>query len=245
MSFLLDNLKYMRNLKKILKKFLLACLLLIGGYQANAQVCDYNSSNVSFNIGTPATLPANALTSYLLVDHATNIIAQISNTPSFSGIVQAKLYDVYAFSYVNDNTVTGLTVGSSLSAVTASCSDFSNPLTVRICPPSNPGQCDFTTSSFTVKTQTSPPIDGTTRYLLTDLSGTILQINSIPTFSGLSGSNTYNVLAISYTESVSNLTIGSNYNSITGSCFDLSNPLPVSVCVCKPICLSVTTVKIK
>ncbi|AFK04149.1 hypothetical protein Emtol_3016 [Emticicia oligotrophica DSM 17448] len=219
---------------------------MFGTYEVNAQiVCDYSSSSVTFNIGTTASLPQNALTKYLLVDHTTNAIVQISTSPSFSGIVQSKVYDVYAFSYVNDNTVTGLTVGSPLSAVTASCSDFSNPLTVRICPPTNSGQCDFTTSSFTVKTQTTPPTNGTTQYILADLTGTILQINSVPTFSGLSGSNTYNVLAISYTESVSNLIIGGNYNNITGNCFDLSNPLPVSVCVCKPICLSVTTVKIK
>jgi hypothetical protein len=236
----------MENIHKLLRKILLGCFFVASCYEVNAQTaCDYNSSSVTFNIGTPASLPANALTKYLLVDDATNLIAQISNSPSFSGIVQTKVYDVYAFSYVNDNTVTGLVIGGPLSAVTASCGDFSNPLTVKICPPANPGQCDFTTPSFTLQTQTNPPVGGTTQYILTNLSGTILQLASMPTFSGLSGSNSYNVFAVSYTGSISNLSVGSNYNDITGLCYDLSNPFPVTVCVCKPICLPVTVVKIK
>lgn len=236
----------MENIHKLLKKILLGCFVVASYYEVNAQTaCDYNSSSVTFNIGTPASLPANALTKYILVDDVTNLIAQISNSPSFSGIVQTKVYDVYAFSYVDDNTVTGLVIGGPLSAVTASCGDFSNPLTVKICPPTNPGQCDFTTPSFTLQTQSNPPVGGTTQYILTSLSGTILQLTSTPTFSGLSGSSSYNVFAVSYTGSISNLSVGNNYNDITGLCYDLSNPLPVTVCVCKPICLPVTVRRIK
>ncbi len=237
----------MVNIHKLLRNILLGYIfIIVGCYETNAQIaCDYNSSSVTFNIGTPASLPANALTKYLLVDHATNLIAQISNSPSFTGIVQTKIYDVYAFSYVNDNTVTGLIIGGPLSAVTATCGDFSNPLTVKICPPVNPSQCDFTTSSFTVQTQGTPPVGGTTKYILTNLGGIILQITSTPTFSGLSGSQSYNVFSVSYTGSITNLTVGSNYNDITGTCYDLSNPLPVTVCVCKPICLPVTIAKKK
>ncbi len=233
----------MRNL---IRTILTGCFIIHAFYVVNAQIaCDYNSSNVSFNIGVPASLPANALTRYLLVDHTTNLIAQISTTPSFSGIVQTKVYDVYAYSYVNDNTVTGLTIGGPLSAVTASCGDFSNPLTVKICPPAVGGSCDYTSSSFTLQTQTPPPVGGTTQYILTNLSGSILQVNPTPTFSGLSGSQSYNVYAVSYTGSISNLTVGSDYNTISGTCYDLSNPLLVTVCVCKPICLPVTIARIK
>lgn len=237
----------MENMRNLLKKILIGCgcLVISISYTANAQTCDYNSSSVTFNIGVPASLPPNSLTSYLLVDHTTNLIAQISPTPSFSGIVQTKVYDVYSYSYVNNNTVTGLTIGGPLSAVTASCGDFSNPLNVKICPPAVGGTCDYTTSSFTLQTQTSPPVDGTTKYILTSLSGTILQVNTTPTFSGLSGSQSYNVYAVSYTGSISNLTVGSSYNNILGACYDLSNPVLVTVCVCKPICLPVTIARIK
>lgn len=238
----------MEKIRNLLKKVFIGCLFIQASYTVNAQTaCDYNSSSVTFNIGVPASLPPNSLTIYLLVDDATNLIAQISATPSFSGIVQTKVYDVYAYSYVNDNTVTGLTVGGSLSAVTASCGDFSSPLTVRICPPpiGGGGACDYTTSSFTLQTQTPPPAGGTTRYILTNLSGTILQVSPSPSFSGLSGSQSYNVYAVSYTGSISNLTVGGNYNNISGICYDLSNPVLVTVCVCKPICLPVTIARIK
>lgn len=235
----------MKNRYKLLQKVLIVMVMSLP-MLVNAQVCDYTSSSVTFNIGTAATLPSNSITSYLLVDNATKTIVQISSTPSFSGIVQSKLYDVLAYSYVNNNTVTGLVVGGALSTISSSCGDFSNPLTVRICPPSNGGgTCDYTTSSFTVKTVSTPPTGGTTQYILTNLSGLILQVSSTPTFTGLSGSQTYNVYAVSYTGSVSNLTVGGSVNSITGACYDLSNPLAVRVCVCQPICLPVTVTKIK
>jgi hypothetical protein len=236
----------MKNLHKKFQKIIVFSIIIACSLVANAQtVCDYNSSTINFNIGTPSTLPSNSLTAFLLVDHSTNVISQISSTQSFSGIAQSKLYDIYAFSYINDNTVTGLTVGGSLSSVTAACSDFSKPLTVNVCVPATSGQCDYTTSSFTLRTATTPPNNGTTQYILTNLNGSILQIASSPSFSGLTGTQSYNVYAVSYTGSISNLVIGSNYSSITGSCYDLSNALPVSVCVCKPICLSVNVTKIK
>nr|WP_299417252.1 hypothetical protein [uncultured Emticicia sp.] len=235
----------MKNKNKLLEKALLIIVMALP-LMVNAQVCDYTASSVTFNIGTSATLPSNSLTSYLLVDNATKTILQISSTPSFTGIVQSKLYDVYAYSYVNNNTVTGLVVGGALSTITSSCGDFSNSLTVRICPASGTGStCDYTTSSFTVKTASTPPAGGTTQYILANSSGVILQLTSTPTFTGLSGSQSYNVYAVSYTGTVSNLTVGSSINSISGSCYDLSNALPITVCVCQPICLPVTVTKIK
>ena len=102
--------KVMKNSNKLLQKALLVIVMALPMI-VNAQVCDYTTSSVTFNIGTPATLPSNSLTSYLLVDNATKTIVQISSTPTFSGIVQSKLYDVYAYSYVNNNTVTGKQIG--------------------------------------------------------------------------------------------------------------------------------------
>jgi hypothetical protein len=236
----------MKKINKLIQRVVLVCILATS-LAANAQTaCDYNTSSVTFNIGTPGTLPSNSLTAFLLVDHATNLIAHISSTPTFSGITQTKVYDVYAFSYVNDNTVTGLTVGGLLSAVIASCSDISNPLTVRICPPFIPNpNCDYTTPTVTLNTVTTPPAGATTQYFLVNSSGIILQISATPTFVGLSGSQTYNVYAISYTGTISNLILGGNYSLITGACYDLSNPLPITVCVCKPICLPVSINKVR
>lgn len=236
----------MKNKHKIFQKVIIFSMIIVYSFVSKAQTnCDYNSPNITFKIGTVGVLPNNSLTAYLLVDHATGVITQISTTQSFAGITQSKVYDIYAFSYINDNTVTGLSTGGLISSLTAACSDLSNPLTVNVCLPSNSGQCDYTTSSFTLKTATPPPAGGATQYILTNTSGTILQIASTPTFSGLSGTQTYNVLAVSYTGNIANLTIGNNYNTITGPCYDLSNPFPVNVCVCQPICLPVVLTKIK
>ncbi|MER0442853.1 hypothetical protein [Emticicia sp. W12TSBA100-4] len=226
---------------------MIVCMIIALSFVAKAQTsCDYNSSDITFNIGTPGILPSNSLTTYLLVDHATGIITKISSTQSFTGISQSKQYDIYAYSYVNDNTVTGLTVGGTLTNVSAACGDFSKPLLVNICvPPSNAGVCDYTTTSFTLKTVTSPPAGATTEYILTDLNGVILQKSVTPSFTGLTGTQSYNVYAVSYTGSISNLSIGSNYSTITGACYDLSNAFPVKVCVCQPTCLGVTLTKVK
>lgn len=237
----------MKNTYKIFSNIMTICMIIATGFVARAQSsCDYNSSDITFNVGTPGTLPNNSLTSYLLVDHTTGIIAKISSTQSFTGISQSKLYDIYAYSYVNDNTVTGLTVGGALTNVSAVCGDLSKPLLVNVCvPSSSSGTCDYTTSSFTLKTTTTPPTGATTEYILTNLSGVILQKSATPTFSGLTGTQSYNVYAVSYTGSISNLSVGSNYSAITGACYDLSNAFPVKVCVCQPICLGVTLTKIK
>ncbi len=230
--------------KYIWKVFLIVSVIF--PYFGNAQTCDYTTSSFTVKVGTAGTLPSNSITKYLLVDSTTQKVAQISNTTTFTGLVQTKTYQVYAFSYVDDNTVTGLTVGGDFSGVTASCKDFSNPLKVRVCPSTTPTTCDFTSSAFALKTATTPPTTGTTQYLLTDLNGIVMQINnSAPSFTGLTGTKAYNVYALSYTGTVNNLSVGSNFSNITGSCLDFSNPFPVSVCVCTPICLPVTTTKIK
>jgi hypothetical protein len=105
----------MKNLHKKFQKLIVFSIIIAFSLVAKAQtICDYNSSNINFNIGTLGSLPSNSLTAYLLVDHSTGVISQISSTQSFTGIAQSKLYDVYAFSYINDNTITGLTVGGSL-----------------------------------------------------------------------------------------------------------------------------------
>lgn len=236
----------MKNTYKIFSKIMMICMLIAPSFIVKAQTsCDYNSSDITFSIGTIGVLPNNSLTTYLLVDHATGIITQISSTQGFSGITQSKQYDIYAYSYVNDNTVTGLTPGGALASVSAACGDFSKPLIVNVCVPSNSGKCDYTTSSFTLKTTSTPPTGATTEYILTDLSGVILQKSATPTFSGLTGTQSYNVYAVSYTGSVSNLTVNSNYNTVTGTCYDLSNAFPVKVCVCQPTCLGVTLTKVK
>ena len=49
----------MKNRNKLLQKVLLVIVMALP-LMSNAQVCDYTTSSVTFNIGTPATLPSNS-----------------------------------------------------------------------------------------------------------------------------------------------------------------------------------------
>lgn len=207
--------------------------------------CDYNTKDVTFQLATPA--PAGKVTQYLLVNAADGKITQISSTPAFTNIEGTNTFMVVSFSYQNDGTVTGLKTGGLLSQVTASCHDFSNALVVKICSPLLPVvPCDYTTSTVSLNLSgVAPP---NTKYVLTNTSGTILQIQNTPTFTGLTGTQSYNAYAMSYTNdgSLANLTVGNLYSQVTANCFDWSNPFPMKVCVCKPnICVVMTVAKVK
>ena len=99
--------------------------------------------------------------------------------------------------------------------------------------PTTLATCDYTTASFTL-TSTGGTGGGIVRYILADSVGTILQINSTSSFSGLSGSRTYMAVAVSYDGPTTNLTTGQSLSAVSGTCFNLSNALVVKVCVAPP-----------
>ncbi len=209
--------------------------------------CDYNTSSVSFE--TVSSEPIGKETRYLLVESSNTKIVQISATKMFTGLVGSKTYMIVAFSYENDGTVTGLVVGSPLNQVSASCGDFSRALSIKVCSPFiESNQCDFSASSITLKKAAEPPVGFITKYLLVNKFGSIVQLAETPTFTNLSGTQSYNAYSISYINdgSISNLGVGSNFSNVTANCYDWSNPLPIKVCICNPtICVPITVVKIK
>jgi hypothetical protein len=204
--------------------------------------CDYNTSSFTV-VSTPA--PAGVQTRYVLADALDGKIVQISNTPTFSNLVGSKTYMVLAYSYEDNGTLVNLNTGNLINQVNSSCGDWSKALSVKVCAPfiSN-GVCDYTTSSFTLNTAAAPS-GATTKYLLVNQSGTIVKLSDSPTFTGISGTNSFNAYAISYTGTVNNLSLGSNISGVTGSCLDWSSPLSVKVCVCNPVCIPVSIARIK
>jgi hypothetical protein len=206
--------------------------------------CDYNTSSVTFT-STPA--PAGKETRYVLANASDGKIIQISNTPTFTGLTGSKTYMVLAYSYEDNGTLVNLTTNNFINQVSAACADWSNALVVKICSPFvDGGNCDYTTSTISLNTATPPPSGATTQYVLVDQSGTITKVSNTPTFTGLSGTNTYNAYSISYTGTVNNLLVGNNFSNVSGSCFDWSSPLSIKVCVCKPnICLPIVITRIK
>lgn len=209
--------------------------------------CDYTSNNISFE--TLSTEPVGKETRYLLVDSKTTKIVQISTNKTFTGLVGSNTYMIVAFSYENDGTVTGLLIGSKLSEVTASCSDFSRALSVKICSSFiESNQCDFSTTNVTLSKATNSPVGYITKYLLVNKFGTMIQVNDTPNFTNLTGIQTYNAYSISYSNdgSISNLVVGNSLSNVTANCYDWSNPFPLKVCICNPnICLPITIVKTK
>lgn len=209
--------------------------------------CDYNTSTFTFSTITQPT--AGKETRFLLVDAKTTNIIQISTNTTFSGIVGTKTYMIIAISYENDGTLTGLAVGEPLGRVTASCIDFSRVLVVKVCSPfiESP-QCDFSTTTISLKLSTMPQVGYITKYLLVNSLGTIVQLNNLPTFANLSGSQDFNAFALTYSNdnSINNLAIGQKIDNVTANCLDWSNPLPIKVCICKPnICVPFTILKTK
>jgi hypothetical protein len=204
--------------------------------------CDYNASSFTA-VSTPA--PAGVQTRYVLADALDGKIVQISNTPTFSNLIGSKTYMVLAYSYEDNGTVVNLNTGNLINQVSSSCGDWSRALSVKVCAPFvDNGTCDYSTSSFTLNTAPAPS-GATTKYLLVNQSGTIVKLVDLPTFTGISGTNTFNAYAISYTGTVNNLSLGSNFSDVTGSCLDWSSPLSVKVCVCNPVCIPVSITRIK
>ena len=92
--------------------------------------------------------------------------------------------------------------------------------------------CDYSTPVVTLNTTTATTgATITTRYVLASNTGVILQVNSVPTFNGLSGTATYMALAITFEGSATNLTAGQPLNAVTASCLDWSTALVIKVCV--------------
>jgi hypothetical protein len=75
-------------------------------------------------------------------------------------------------------------------------------------------------------------LEKTTEYVLTDLSGQILQVQSTPTFSSLSNGD-YASYAVSYETAAgaTGLTLGQNIQNISGTgCLDFSAPYSFQTC---------------
>jgi hypothetical protein len=215
------------------------------GCPINVVNCDYNSSSFTFVSGSKPTT-VNTETRYVLAAANDGKILQISDTPTFTDLIGSKTYMVLAYSYQNDGTTVNLRVGSFLNQVSSSCGDWSKALSVKVCVPFvETSTCDYTSSSITLKSVGSTPTGVTTKYFLINKTGSIVKLSDTPTFTGLSGINTFNAYALSYTGTINNLTLGSNISSIAGTCLDFSSPLSIKVCVCNPVCIPVSITRIK
>ncbi|GAB3756815.1 hypothetical protein [Spirosoma pomorum] len=94
--------------------------------------CDYTVGTVSF-VASGGNLAADYATTYALTN-ADGIVTNVSSTASFT-VTTPGTYLAHGLNYKNDGTLTGLSVGQSLSAVTASCVDVGTPAIIQVCGP--------------------------------------------------------------------------------------------------------------
>ncbi|AUD06241.1 Ig-like domain-containing protein [Spirosoma pollinicola] len=124
--------------------------------------CDYAAAPASVTF-TAQSVPVGVNTSYVLVNTATNLIAQVSNTASFAAVPLGD-YAITSVHYTGgpaSGSLTALSVGNSLYDVTtqqANCLSVSNTLYIKVCnsPVAITGPLDGTTMATL-----NPVISGT------------------------------------------------------------------------------------
>jgi hypothetical protein len=218
------------------------------GCPLNAASCDYTTSTVTL-MSTGGSSGSTVSTQYVLADN-TGKILQVSPTPTFNGLSGTATYMALALTY--DGSATNLSIGSALSAVSASCFDWSNALAFKACVAAPP-TCDYQIGeTITLKTASGSTGAGiVTQYVLTNASGVIVKLGSTPSFAttGLSA-GTYTAYAVTYNDdgSLQNLSVnGSNtIGLVTANCLSKSAGLTLQLCGgCVPICLPMVVTRIK
>lgn len=210
--------------------------------------CDYTTSTVTLTSsgGTSGTAVS---TRYVLASNIGTIL-QISPTASFSGLSGTATY--MAVAITADGAVSNLSVGQSLSAVSASCFDWSDALVFKACV-APPTACDYQVGQF-ITLQTAGGSSGAgikTSYVLTDATGKLVRVSPSPSFAttGLSA-GTYKAYALTYTDdnSITNL-MANGVNTlaqVTASCLALSSAQSLVLCSdCVVNCLPMVVVRIR
>ncbi|MBO0932617.1 Ig-like domain-containing protein [Fibrella aquatilis] len=222
-----------------LSRLLLASLLLLLALGAQGQVvprvippgCTFTSTQTLSLVASGGT-GAGTNHQYVLTS-GDGLILQVANTPNF-GVRPAGGYLVYDLASDVSTTVTGLTVGASVTAVAGTCIRFSDPFPVVVCP-------DVTTCSLQAGASLSFTVGGgntagtTLSYYLVNEAGQIVAISGTPSFSAITTPGVYYVyeLALGSGTTVSGATLGQLFTGLTlggGLCFDFSDPLVLRVC---------------
>ncbi len=198
-------------------------LLLLSNSFTFAQTYTSPASFSFTNTGTNTSFT----TKYVLVNTSTNLIAYLSTTASFSGVVTG-IYSLYAVNYNPSGTAPTLTVGTNLSTIGGTCVALSSSLNVTV--------SAVTSATFTAPASFSFTNSGnntalTTIYVLVNTSTNLISyVSNSPSFSEID-TGTYTLHGINYdaTGTLPTLTVGTNLSSIGGTCVALSSSLSVVV----------------
>ena len=172
---------------------------------------------------------AGYLTRYILVDAANIIVAG----PQVSGTFTAPApgsYRIAAINYSEAVGVTGLQTGQNYNNVIG-CFQFSSPKCFFVLPSPVTETC-ISTTNVTVGGTLSATVSGantssgyTTQFLLLNSAGVIVAApQATGNFTAPTTAGVYRIVVINYSGTVTNLTQGQNISSLSGACFDLSDP---------------------
>ena len=212
------------------------------GCPLSVSSCDYTTSTVTL-LSAGGSTGSTVTTRYVLANTVGSIL-QISPTASFTGLTGTATYMAVAVTY--DGIATNLSVGSALSAVSASCLDLSDALVFKACIAPKP-TCDYQVGDNIVLTSAggSTGAGVKTSYVLTDAAGKLVSVSATPSFSttGLVA-GAYSAYALTYTNdaSIVNLLVNgtTTLSQVTASCLVVSPGLSLTLCGgCQTSCLPI------
>ncbi len=160
---------------------------------------------------------------YVLTDFS-GVIQIVSDTSAFN-VAASGLYNIYGFIYKTDEGIQGVEVGNSYSDITGSFVEIGVISDVVVC--SQNGICDTFDGSLdfnSVGENTSL----TTVFILTNLNQQIIMTSNLPNFTGVAPGD-YFIFPVNYAD-IEGLTISNHISDITGTCFEIGNPLMISSC---------------
>lgn len=208
------------KLTSLVRKLILVAVLFFTATGFYAQC--YETEGIAFSINSSGgNQDAGFETAYVLSDYLGTII-EVSTTTTFSG-KDAGLYKAYAVNYDLSTPPSNLEVGTNISELQGDCIDISDGIDINICKL----DCSIFDGNYSFNPQDDNP-NLITSYLLVDEFLNILEISSSPSFSGIDVGN-FLVFTINY-EAMDNLAIGVSVNDLTGTTFDISNPVAISSC---------------
>ncbi len=183
-------------------------------------------------VGSPILFTSNGqnasteyTTRYVLTDY-NGVMLQISNTTFFTALNTTGAYKIYGINYRTSAGISNLIVGNHIDQLSGSCLDVGNAFSILVCNPAGSG-CNTFNGTYSFNS-TGGNTSLTTRYVLTDTQWNILQISAVPSFSGLSNGQ-FLIFPVNY-QTVSGLNTGSNFRNISGTCYDVGNPLLIKSC---------------
>ncbi|MEM6319093.1 MAG: Ig-like domain-containing protein [Bacteroidota bacterium] len=182
---------------------------------------------VTFSVNSQTTGASEKLV-YVLTDASGNIQYHTESLPIL-GVASGK-YFAYTINYDTTGTAPNIASNEQINNLGGDCVDISAPLAYGVCDCNNQdGSISFNS------TGSSSGSNFHEIYILTDGSNNILDTAINLSFTGLMD-GVYNVFALNYDTSgtINNLGFGNAIASITGSCFDISEPIGFVICLEAP-----------